>query len=79
MNRIKLFECVLFSNIVFWLVSNFWCYIVWYERGLESFIMCYVLAIPFFFTAFLKTFAVSYIVNEIILRIKYEPKYERSS
>ena len=48
---------ILHVNVVFWVASNLMCFIAWYPHTMAGFLSCYWLSIPFFFTAFLKTWA----------------------
>ena len=51
----RVIKTIININIIYWLVTNYICYIYWYEHTLSGFLRCYILAIPFFFTALLKT------------------------
>jgi hypothetical protein len=55
-----MFKITLYANIIFWIVSNYVCYLMWYERTLPGLLRCYLLAVPFFFGALAKTLIVVY-------------------
>lgn len=54
---------IIISNMLFWIVTNYICWLDWYPRTLDGFIQCYFLAIPFFFSALGKTWLVIRIVE----------------
>lgn len=61
-----MFKAVLYANILFWLITNFACYLAWYERTPIGLLRCYLLAVPFFFGALAKTLIVAYIIKYLL-------------
>ena len=49
---------ILIGNLWYWLITNFACWEIWYPHTVDGFIQCYYLAIPFYFTATLKIWAI---------------------
>jgi hypothetical protein len=44
---------ILLSSVIFFIVSNFGVWLLYYPQTLEGLIQCYALAIPFFFNTVL--------------------------
>ena len=51
-------RAIIEGNIWYWIVTNFLCWIAWYEHDVNGFLYCYYLAVPFFFTATMKTWMI---------------------
>jgi hypothetical protein len=61
------------GNLYYWLITNFICWIYWYPHDVIGFTRCYVLAIPFYFTALMKTWVYIRVV-EIIIKLLTDTK-----
>jgi hypothetical protein len=48
---------IIVGNIWYWVLTNLYCYIIWYTHDVKSLVNCYLLAVPFYFTALAKTWA----------------------
>ena len=46
---------IIIANVYYWIITNYICWLCWYPISINGFIKCYMLAIPFFFTALAKT------------------------
>lgn len=53
------------SSVVFFLFTNFVCWLMFYERSFDGLVSCYVLAIPFF----KNTFVSSLIFSTVLFRV----------
>jgi len=61
----RVIKSIVIINIIYWLLTNYICYIYWYEHTLQGFLRCYILAIPFFFSALLKTGVIGVLTYEM--------------
>jgi hypothetical protein len=69
---------ILLGNIYFWLITNFICWTQWYTQDVNGFISCYVLAIPFFFSALIKSWAVIRVVEYSVEKMKLARSYNEN-
>lgn len=44
------------SNLIFYLITNYGCWLFWYPLTAEGFLKCYLLALPFLVRAYLISF-----------------------
>ena len=49
-------ESLVKSNLVFYLITNFGCWLLWYPHTANGIIECYVMALPFLVRAYLVSF-----------------------
>ena len=60
--KIKL-KSILFSSIVFFIISNFGVWLIGYPKTINGILMCYAVAIPFFINTILGDLFYSYILK----------------
>jgi hypothetical protein len=48
-------KIIALGNWYYWMITNFVCWIYWYPHDVRGIANCYYLAIPFYFTALVKT------------------------
>jgi hypothetical protein len=65
---------VLISSILFFIVTNFGVWLMGYPKTLEGFILCYVMAIPFFMNSIIGDLFFTFVLKHSFKSIEYNFK-----
>lgn len=74
---LNLFGSSFVSAVLFFVITNFGCWLLWYPHTTEGFLSCYTLAIPFFRQTLVSTLVYSAILIGIYEIIAYRVKETR--
>ena len=64
-------KSIIKSNLLFYSITNFGCWLLWYPQTYIGFLQCYVLALPFLARAILLTYIWVYLLEIVYEKILY--------